>query len=148
MWNEEKSLALSRFCVKLFLVLLTAAVCTAPLLVKWYLSFRPFLGDLRVYFCVTIYCCAVPGFILLFSLDRLLRNIRKQEVFERTNIRLLRRISWSCIAIGVMTFLSAFYYLPFLPVSVACAFMGLIIRIIKNVFEQAADIKSENDFTI
>ena len=31
---------------------------------------------------------------------------------------------------------------------IACAFMGLILRVVKNVFEQAVRIREENDFTI
>ena len=33
-------------------------------------------------------------------------------------------------------------------VVIAAAFFGLILRVIKNVFEQAIVIKEENDFTI
>jgi len=32
--------------------------------------------------------------------------------------------------------------------AILAAFMGLILRVLKNVFEQAIEIKEENDLTI
>ena len=40
------------------------------------------------------------------------------------------------------------YYLPFLLVAVTAAFMMLIVRVVKNVFQQAIEMKSELDLTI
>ena len=48
------------------------------------------------------------------------------------------------IAFAVM---ALWRYLFFLPAFFAVMF-GLIMRVLKNVFEQAVEIKSENDFTI
>ena len=40
------------------------------------------------------------------------------------------------------------YYMPFLIVSAAAAFVGLILRVVKNVFAEAVRLKDENDYTI
>lgn len=64
-------------------------------------------------FRITIYCCAVPGLFLLLCLHRLLRNLRRERVFEQENVTLLRAISWLCIAVGVVTLVSGFYYTSF-----------------------------------
>ena len=42
----------------------------------------------------------------------------------------------------------AVFSLIFLLVAAAAAFVGLILRVVKNVFEQAVTLKDENDFTI
>ncbi len=81
-------------------------------------------------------------------LHRLLRNLRRERVFEQENVTLLRAISWLCIAVGVVTLVSGFYYTSFFLVAAAAAFCGLIVRVVKNVFEQAIEIKTENDYTI
>ena len=39
-------------------------------------------------------------------------------------------------------------YMPFIMVSVTFAFIALIVRVVKNVMEQAIFIKEENDYTI
>lgn len=148
MWNKSKSLMLSIFCTRLFLVLLLAAVIFAPQLIVWFFGDSAAMQQIHGYLRATVYMVAFPAAVLLFCLHKLLLNIRRNMVFESSNIRLLRMISWSCIAAGVVALVSSFYYSSFWIVAVACAFFGLILRVIKNVFEQALEIKNENDFTI
>ena len=146
MWNKSKSLLLSIFCTRLFMVLLAVAVIAAPQIAFWYFGDTP--SRLHLPFRITVYLCAIPGYALLFCLDKLLRNIREGEVFYKGNVKMLRMISWCCIAVGLIALGSSFYYVSFAIVAVACAFFGLIIRVIKNVFEQAIEMKEEADFTI
>ena len=148
MWNRNKSLALSIFCTRLFGILVVLGSIAAPWLVRQYFNISGGLESQLLPFRIIIYCCAVPGFILLLHLHRLLLNIRDGEVFVERNVMLLRRISWLCFAVAAVTLTGGFIYASFLLVAVAAAFIALIIRVIKNVFEQAIAIKSENDFTI
>ena len=148
MWNKSKSLTLSIFCTRLFLVLLAVSLFTAPLLVRWYFGDGPWGEALRLPICVTFYLCAAPGFALLFCLHRLLKNLRRQEVFVEGNTKLLRAISWCCIAVGLVMLGGSWFYPTFLVVAVASAFFGLMLRVVKNVFEQAVELKAENDYTI
>lgn len=148
MWNHLKSLTLSIFCTRLFAALLTIGVIAAPWIVNWYFGDGFTAQALHIPFRVTFYVCAVPGYILLYCLHILLKNIRVGIVFDNQNTKMLRIISWSCIGVGVITFVSGFFYMSFFLVAVASTFFALIIRVIKNVFEQAIKIKSENDFTI
>ena len=148
MWNCSKSLTLSIFCTRLFAALLVIGVCTAPTIANWYFGSAPSAQALHLPFRITIYLCAVPGFILLYCLNTLLKNIRVGNVFVNANTKMLRIISWSCIVVGLIAFASGFYYVSFFLVAVASAFFALIIRVIKNIFEQAIELKSENDFTI
>jgi hypothetical protein len=39
-------------------------------------------------------------------------------------------------------------YVPFLFVAMSAAFMGLFLRIVKNVMQSAVIIKTENELTI
>jgi hypothetical protein len=36
----------------------------------------------------------------------------------------------------------------FLLLSIMAGFLGLILRVVKNVFEAAVELKAENDYTI
>ena len=82
------------------------------------------------------------------NLWKLLANIQRGMVFEMTSVKYLRITAWCCAGVCIICFLSALYYTPFILISVAAGFMALIVRIIKNVFEQAISMKDELDFTV
>ena len=86
--------------------------------------------------------------MLLLYLNRLLSRIHKGEFFSEANIFSLRLISWCSFCVAIVTLLAGLFYLSFLLVAVAFAFIGLIVRVVKNVFEQALAIKEENDLTV
>ena len=56
--------------------------------------------------------------------------------------------SLSLSRLAVLLFTGAVFYLPMVMVAAAAAFMGLIVRIIKNVFQRAIGMKAELDLTI
>jgi hypothetical protein len=149
MWNGEKSVTLTKFCIVLFFGLLIAAVVTAPWLTRWFVNFsQAGLEGKAAYFMATIYAGAFPAAYLLYSLFVLLRRIDAGQVFVDENVELLRRISWSCFLGAVIALVSVFYYNSWLFVAVAAAFMGLIVRVLKNVFAQAVELKNESDYTV
>ncbi|OUN94473.1 DUF2975 domain-containing protein [Blautia sp. An46] len=148
-WNDDKSLLLTRVCVWLSAVALVLLCVSAPWLFSWFIQKRLILPpQSRDYFLVTTYTVAVPAAIALYMMNRLLANIRKEEVFTEKNTRYLRGMSWCCLAAGLIFLVSSFYYLPFFALCAAAVFMALILRVIKNVFAQAEEIKKENDYTI
>ena len=95
------------------------------------------------------YLCAVLAFGMLFSLYKFLRRIKAGQIFVPANVTALRRISWCCVGAAVLC-LPAWVgiYLPFAFLGVAAAFMALIVRVLKNAFEQAVRMKDELDLTI
>ena len=145
-WSKDKSLALSTFCVYLFLFLLFGVAAGAPWLYPL-LLFR-FPQSMIPLLLASTYAACVPAFVALWGLRRLLCNIRAARVFVAENVAVMRRLSWCCIAAGLVFLASSLYYVPFLVLSAAAAFAGLILRVMKNVFAQAVDLKQENDFTI
>lgn len=148
-WNDDKSLLLTRVCVWLSAAALVLLCVSAPWLFSWFIQKRLILPpQSRDYFLVTTYTVAVPAAIALYMMNRLLANIRKEEVFTEKNTRYLREMSWCCLAAGLIFLVSSFYYLPFFALCAAAVFMALILRVIKNVFAQAEEIKKENDYTI
>ena len=147
-WNENKSVRLSQVCVAVFaaLLLLLDVFCYAA--VGWFIHLRGMPWQTGILMMITIYLCSVFGWVLLWKLWRLLRNIRAQVVFDAKNVALLRAVSWCCVGAGIICLVSSVYYLPFSAVAIAAGFMALIVRIVKNVFEQAILMKDDLDLTI
>ncbi|MBS7527633.1 DUF2975 domain-containing protein [Fusibacter paucivorans] len=149
MWNSHKSILLSRICVVLFMVLLVLILASAPLLTRFFIDFsRADLIGTEMYFIATIYIGSLPVGILLYSLFRMLNRIQRGVVFTSNNVIDLRRISWSCFTGAIIALIAASYYLPWIFIAIAAAFMGLIVRVVKNVVAEAVALKEEVDFTI
>ena len=147
-WSKNSSIELSRACVILFMVLLAALDIACYWAVGWFVRLRLMDRDYIFFMMTTIYLCSGFGWVLLVRLWQLLQNIRAQLVFDARNVRLLRQVSWCCVGAGAVCLVSCLYYLPFIAVAIAAGFMALIVRIVKNIFQQAIDMKSELDLTI
>lgn len=149
MWNGEKSIALSKLCTLLFMCVLLAMVVSAPWLINWFVDFsQAGLEGRESLFLATIYIGSIPAAYLLYNLLFLLRSIEVGQLFISENVERLRRISWCCFFGAGIAFASLFYYFPWFFVVVAAAFMGLIVRVVKNLVAQATALKNEVDYII
>lgn len=84
--------------------------------------------------------------ILLFML---LLRVREGKVFTRESVSLIRGISWGCYLVAaVFCGLSVYFVFVGLMVAFVAAFLGLCLRVVKNVIEEATEIKAENDMTV
>ncbi len=97
---------------------------------------------------VAFYTCVPFAAIALFLLIKTLLRIKKREVLVRENVSAMRGLSWCCVAVCVVTGVAGIFYFPFFFVFAASGFFALILRVIKNVFAYAVDVKDENDYTI
>ncbi len=148
MWNKPRSILLSFILVRVLFLLAVASIFTLPWLVDVYINFSRKDTGISTPLLVTLYSCLVPAFGVLICLDRILLNIRKGLVFVSQNVQYLRILSWCCCAVSLICLLSGYYYVLFLLIGFAAAFFGLILRVLKNVFEQAVELKEESDFTV
>ena len=149
-WNQSKSLLLSKMCAGIFACLLAAMDVGAWWLARWFVDQSDILAGLRdrCLLLVTLYCCSVLAWVILYALWRLLGSMRTGAVFTPENVRHLRLASWCCFGVGAVLLVSCLYYVPFVLLALIAGFIGLIIRIIKNVFAQALEMKDELDFTV
>jgi hypothetical protein len=149
MWNKDKSVILSSVCTRLVIAVVAAAAIALPFLYKggFFLE-RSLPQDMAAYLLPILYAACIPAFIALILLDRLLANIRRGNVFTPANVRILRVLSWICFAAAAILFGGGFVSYVFALTGAMAAFIGLILRVVKNVFAAAVALKDENDFTI
>ncbi len=154
MWNKDKSLMLSIVFCFIIAVVLTAALFFGPWAVNlWFSAYRGFAELSTIKHLMTLFVCcfypsAVFAYIALYCLIKLLFNIKKQEIFTNKNVKYLRLISWCCFAVAFITLIGGIFYIPFSFIAVAAAFIGLMLRVVKNVMQNAVEIKTENELTI
>ena len=118
-WSKDRSIALSRGCVVLFMILLASLDIGCYWAVKWFVGLRLMNWQYVFLMMLTIYLCSGFGWVLLVRLWQLLNNIRMQLVFDLRNVKLLRQVSWCCVGAGAVCLVSCLYYLPFIAVAIA-----------------------------
>lgn len=155
MWNRKKSVYLSIAVCVIVSVILALLLVVGPMLFRWFMTqYRGFSAEdvklirLVKVFCFTFYPCAVFAGLILYSLLRLLFNIRSGNVFISNNVRFLFIVSWCCFGIAIITFIAGFFYMPFFFVTAAGGFTGMLLRVLKNVMQNAVELRAENELTI
>jgi len=158
MWTKSKSATLTLVCTRILIGITIAVAAVMPFAVSG--GFRGVSRTAGILFVgvpaetitaifICAYICFVFVIIALLSLDKLLRNIRKDIVFDRVNVKCLRIISWCCFAVAAASFCGwPSIHIVLIFVASAAAFFGLLMRVVKNVIDAACEIKDENDFTI
>jgi len=148
MWKNNRSIIVSLLLCYIFLGFLVVLTVVAPIVVTWYVTYFIRPQSLISVTLVAFYTCFVPAAVALVSLIKLLKNIQHDKIFTKGNTSLIFNISICCFVVAIICFVSGFFYMPFWMVSAAAWFMGIITRVIKNVFVAANEIKEENEYTI
>mgnify|MGYP004502588473 FL=1 len=148
MTKEKRSIAITSVLIKIAIVLCTAALFLMPYAAKMYEQISFQRDNVTVPLLITFYVCAAFGFVILFVLNKLIKNIGSEKVFINENVKLLKILSYCCFAIAVVTLIFARFRILVFVITFAAAFIGLILRVIKNCFTEAIRLREENDFTI
>ena len=148
MTKEKRSIAITLVLIKVAIVLCTAALFLMPYAAKMYEQISFQRDNVTVPLLITFYVCAAFGFVILFVLNKLIKNIGSEKVFIDENVKLLKILSYCCFAIAVVTLIFARFRILVFVITFAAAFIGLILRVIKNCFTEAIRLREENDFTI
>lgn len=153
--TKQKEL-LSIKITKLFIVIL--AVITAimsyygPTIVRFVMIGKtPMLPDVVRFWVLLVagYICASLFLVFLYLLFKLVGRIEKGEVFVDENVNALSTLSKLVLAACFITFAVSLTcdYLTFV-LTVATAFVTPVIRVVKNAFGKAVEIKNELDLTV
>ena len=148
MWNAKRSVLLSLIVTYIFAAALLVMIGAAPWLFSSYVRIAHRPSSVSNTLTITFYCCVPAAIAALYALLRLLYNIRSNKVFVPQNIFCLRLLSWCCFTVSFICLVACFFYFPFAIIFAAALFFALILRVIKNVFVCAAQLKEENDLTI
>ena len=146
-WTSEKSLRLSRILTIAVLALAVIILFLIPMITQWYDDVsgkNPIMPVLTV----CLYFADIMAIGALWELKTLLANISKQELFTERNTKCVRVISWCCFGLAAVFAVLSFWRLLALLVAVIAAFVGLILRVVKNMLATATELREENDFTI
>ena len=144
-WKPRHSITLSLVITYLSAAALLASMFFAQRLIELLLGLPPSYA--RGYALVFYFCCPA-GWAALGSLLKILHNLRAGRVFVQQNVKLLRLLSWCFVFVALVSFASIYWLPSLLIVGIAAAFLGLILRVVKNVIAQAMQLREENDLTI
>lgn len=147
-WDCGKSIILSHVLVCILAIALVLLDIFGFWICKWLLSILPHAAPSFAVLMVCLYSCSIPAYLLLYRMHRLLTNLRQEQVFIPENVSHLRCVSYCCFGAGLICLMGSFCFPSLLVITLAAGFVGLIVRIVKNVFQQAISMKDELDLTV
>ena len=145
---KKGSVVLTTGFTLIFLGALGALGVFLPRLLELVSPYFPMLSQNRRVILTAFYFCLPFAAGALACLLLLLRCIRRDQPFSAVTGRLMSLISWCCVAVGGITLAAAFFYVPLALVTLAMAFVFLIVRVVRLCFLKATELKEENSLTI
>ena len=155
LWNSKRSIILTKLCILALMVISIIMMFCGRYLISRFLSITggakiTISKELSLYIITFIsYILGIIAQVTLFCMLKFVTNLEKDLVFIPQNIKWLRFISFGCLSAGLLLIIvTVVYHKLYLIFSLAALFMMLIVRVIKNAFEQAVKMKEELDLTI
>ncbi|MDR2895687.1 MAG: DUF2975 domain-containing protein [Propionibacteriaceae bacterium] len=157
-WTTRRSTQLT--LVACWIALGGALVCAVGLIpfLSWLRGTPPWsnlpdigLAQMIIRTALPLYGQLAGGVMALILLLRLLLDIRREAIFTASNVTRLRAISWCGLAIMVFALIGVFTS-PLRPVfallALIAGFLGLVMRVVKNVIDNARELREDADYTI
>ena len=155
LWNSKRSIILTKFCILALMLVSVIMMFYGKYLISRFLILT---GGAKIdisnefsFYIITFisYMLGIIALLTLFCMLRFTINLEKDLVFVPQNIKWLRFISYGCLSAGLLLIITTIvYHKLYIALSFAALFMMLIVRVIKNAFEQAVKMKEELDLTI
>ena len=147
MKRKNRTLTLSLAFTTIFAIALAILTLAAPWIVEFLCGF--FHRDYLTKFLTVVTYLAVPaGWGAIIFLYKILLSVDKGNVFEEDNVKSLSILSWLCIYVGVLSGFASLRFMMFIIISISALFIGLIVRVVRNIISTAIEIKEENDMTV
>ena len=154
---KQKSLKITHIMIKAFYIILALVTVIPPIVYKGKL----FNGDIITMYYFTLLASVPAGAVALVCLDRLMNNLKNKIVFDTGNVKKLQTLGWCCFYASLVTLLAfvitsircdsvigIYLYSPLFIIGIGEVFVGLVVRVVMHTFENAIEIKDENDLTI
>lgn len=139
-WDHSKSLLLTAWWMRIALVVWCALAVVVPV--------RFFMQRLTLDVLLLFAVLFVPVLLAFYGLHKMLHNIQQGVIFSTENTASLRLVSWACFFAAVFLLVAAFQWPILIVASGVIGFLGLFVRVIKNMLSEAIVLKEENDYTI
>ncbi len=97
---------------------------------------------------IVYYLGTVGAYAILFSLLKLLFNMGKDIVFDRSNTKLMNIIAYTFVAIAVDCTVGGFIWSGSFILAILALFLALVVQSVRVVFDKAITMKEELDLTI
>lgn len=148
--SKSASVTVSILLTALFCAVLLAAAFILPGFVRLIApaAMRPLGLRDGMLVLVSGYLILLFALLAAVMLIRLLLLVRSGSVFTAKAVSCIRGVSWCAFAIALVFLGMTWYYLVALVLAFTAALLGLCLRVVKNVIEEATAIKSENDLTV
>lgn len=150
--RSEKGLSMVVKCVlDLLLIGGTVILLSLPVSLKWY--FNNYLWTNGVYYGFLSGFLLITGIsclMIVYELRRMLKTLNEQGPFRRENVNYLRRIATLALLNSAMFVVKTIFYIsiPAVIITIIFLLLGLFALILSEVFNQAINVKEENDLTI
>ncbi|MDD6673954.1 MAG: DUF2975 domain-containing protein [Eubacteriales bacterium] len=154
---KQKSLKITHIMIKAFYIILALVTVIPPIVYKAKL----FDGDIITVYYFTLLAAVLAGAVALVGLDRLMNNLKNKIVFDTGNVKILKTLGWCCFYASLITLLAfgvasircfsvigIYLYSSLFIIGIGEVFVGLVVRVVMHTFENAIEIKDENDLTI
>lgn len=153
--SNKVSINISLAIAAVFMIACVFAAFIMPPLVEMLINLPDNIGNRgnitqsgRVFVLVLAYVMLGILAIADAFMIMLLLRVKKSLVFTDKSIALIRGISWCCFGICVVFALLGIYFQLSFILAFFAVFLGISLRVVKNVIEEATEIKSENDLTV
>lgn len=149
------SLILSLIIAILFLLTCMLGIIIMPKLVEMLINLPDNIGSRelismseRSLILVISYVILLITILAVVMMIVLLMRVYVGNVFTDKSVALIRWVSWCCFGLCVSFGILGLYFQLSIIVALAAIFLGLCLRVVKNVIEEATAIKEENDLTV
>lgn len=139
------------------------ALCIFALPAMWRAVPAEFPNHTYVFYCIltAAYVSTIPFYFALYQAMQLLGHIDKNKAFSALSVKALKRIAYSALTISIVFMVSMpFFYIwadnddaPGLVIVsmflvLAPFVVAVFAAVLQRLFQEAIDIKSENDLTV
>lgn len=143
-----KSIQITLWANRLIALTVTALLFYLPALMDWYANIRLLNPGQEKAIVTAFYLCAVVILYALWTMEKLLRNILRREVFIPANVSLIRKVCLCCGLVGLICLPAGFIYPPLIFLAIIMGFLCLVVNVVCQVIRSAVALREENDLTI
>ena len=102
----------------------------------------------RLLILIIAYAILAVTMLAVIMMFALLMRVYHGKVFTSKSVGFIRGVSWCCFLLCLFFGVLEKYFQLAIIVALAAIFLGLCLRVVKNVIEEATEIKMENDLTV